>query len=100
MNVMNGKYKYKIPEYLINLFKQENEDNTVTIEIFRGFKDLFESFPTDFEIEKFKDYKIIDFDNIDFYLLSHIHKVGICFNFKIPRLNEYFDEIILKNQAK
>ena len=100
MNVMNGKYKYKIPEYLINLFKQENEDNTVTIEIFRGFKDLFESFPTSFEIEKFKDYKIIDFDNIDFYLLSHIHKVGICFNFKIPRLNEYFDEIILKNQAK
>ena len=99
MNVMNGKHKYKIPEYLINQFKKENEPNAIIEEIFKFFEAVFEEFVFNlFKIGDFKDYKIIDFDNIDFYLLSHIHKVGICFNFKIPGLNEYFDEIISKNK--
>ena len=73
MNVMNGEYKYKIPERLINECK--NEDSNPTFEIFKFFKEILgEIIEKVFKIGDFKDYKIIDFDNINFYIVSHLFK--------------------------
>lgn len=93
INVMNGNSTYKISQRLINEF--ENDKGDLLKEIFDGFKGIVEEFPVKFaHLQKFKDYKIIDFNDICFYILSPLHKAGINFNFKIPGLNEYFDKII------
>ena len=91
INVMNGNSTYKISQRLINEFDKED----FLKEIFDGFKGFAEDFPVKFvHLQEFKDYKIIDFNDLCFYLLSPLHKAGINFNFKIPGLNEYFDKII------
>ena len=93
INLMNGKPTYKIPQRLINQY--EDDKGTMLKEIFNGFKGIFKSFPVEFaKLQNFKDYKIIDFNDICFYLVSPLHKAGINFNFKIPGLNEYFYKII------
>jgi hypothetical protein len=99
MNVMNGKSTYKIPQRLINEF--ENDGPDFLKEIFDFFKSFFEEFPVKFaRLQEFKDYKIIDYNDISFYIVSPLHKAGINFNFKIPGLNEYFDKIILEEKEK
>lgn len=93
INVMNGKPIYKISQRLINEFENDEEDFLKVI--FDGFKRFFVEFPVKFaHLQEFKDYKIIDYNDICFYILSPLHKAGINFNFKIPGLNEYFDKII------
>ena len=97
INMMNGKPTYKIPQRLIKEY--EDDKGTMLKEIFNGFKGIFEEFPVKFvKLQNFKDYKIIDFNDICFYLVSPLHKAGINFNFKIPGLNEYFDKIIAEEK--
>jgi hypothetical protein len=97
INMMKGKPTYKIPQRLINEY--EDDKGTMLKEIFNGFKGIFEEFPVKFaKLQNFKDYKIIDFNDICFYLVSPLHKAGINFNFKIPGLNEYFDKIIAEEK--
>ena len=98
INLMNGKPTYKIPRRLINEYEDDKGD--ILKEIFNGFKDIFKHFPVRFaRLPNFKDYKIIDFNDICFYLVSPLHKAGINFNFKIPGLNEYFDKIIAEEKT-
>jgi hypothetical protein len=97
INMMNGKPTYKIPQRLIKEY--EDDKGTMLKEIFNLFKRIFEGFPLGIaKLQNFKDYKIIDFNDICFYLVSPLHKAGINFNFKIPGLNEYFDKIITKGK--
>ena len=99
MNVMNGKSTYKISQRLINEFENDKED--FIKEIFDYFKSVLVEFPVRFVLlQKFKEYKIIDFNDICFYIISPLHKAGISFNFKIPGLNEYFDKIISEEKKK
>jgi hypothetical protein len=97
INLMNGKTTYKIPQRLINEF--EDDKGAMLKEIFNAFKGIFEEFPVRFaKLQNFKDYKIIDFNDLCFYLVSPLHKAGINFNFKMPGLNEYFDKIIAEEK--
>jgi hypothetical protein len=97
INMMNGKPTYKIPQRLIKEY--EDDKGTMLKEIFNLFKRIFEGFPLGIaKLQNFKDYKIIDFNDICFYLVSPLHKAGINFNFKIPGLNEYFDKIIAEEK--
>ena len=90
LNLMDGNYKYKIPKILV---KQKENDST-TKEIFLLFKNIIELVIRLFEIDKFNDYKIIDFNEIDFYFISQLHKSGFSFNFKLPEFNELIDKLI------
>lgn len=99
INVMNGKSTYKISQRLINEFEDDKGD--FLKEIFNGFKDFAEEFPVKIaHLQDFKDYKIIDFNDISFYIASPLHKAGINFNFKIPGLNEYFDKIVSEEKKQ
>ena len=99
INIMNGKYIYKIPQKLLNEYDDLNSSYGCTANmIFEVFKNVLEDFPKNLYIYRFKDYKILNFDDIDFYILSPVHKVGVHFNFIIPGLNEYFDKIITEKK--
>ena len=90
LNLMDGNYKYKIPKILV----KHKENDSITKKIFLLFKDVIEFVIRFFEIDKFNDYKIIDFNEIDFYFISQLHKSGFSFNFKLPEFNELIDKLI------
>lgn len=56
--------------------------------IFNLFKDAIEFILSFLEVDSFQDYEKIDFNEIEFYLVTQKHKSGFCFNFKCPEFNE------------
>lgn len=86
LNLINGNYKYKIPKCLIKSETKESESDAKMI--FNLFKDAIEFVLRFFAVDSFQDYEKIDFNEIEFYLVTQKHKSGFCFNFKCPEFNE------------
>ena len=86
LNLIIGNYKYKIPKWLIKSETKESKSDSKMI--FDLFKDAIEFVLSFFAIDSFQDYEKIDFNEIEFYLVTQKHKSGFCFNFKCPEFNE------------
>ena len=85
MNLVNGNYKYKVGKSLI-------EDEIE--EIYRSLKDIFYGTMETFKLKDFKEYKKINFDEIEFNLISTKYKTGFNFKFKLPLFNELIEEYL------
>ena len=91
LNIMSGNYKYKIPEKILNKYNYNNDVE----DIFEFFKEYTKSILIElFKIKEFKDWKLLDFNEIDFYLVSQLHKSGFSFNFKLPKFNDLIDDLL------
>ena len=88
---MNGNYKYKIPEKILNKDKYDNDIENIFDFFKESVDDLIDRL---FKIEKFKNWELLDFNEIDFYLVSQLYKSGFCFNFKLPKFNDLLKSII------
>jgi len=100
LNLINGNYKYKIPKNFIISNKSCEHPESNSKEIFELFKDAIEFVFNFFAIDSFQDYEIIDFNEIEFYLISQRHKSGFCFNFKCPELNELIKDLVEKRKQE
>jgi len=92
INLLNGNYKYKIPKKLI-------EENVETIH--NNLKNIIYFFSIDLlRIQNFKEYKKINFDEIEFNLISTKHQAGFNYKIKVPNHNELIDDLIIEKVKK
>ena len=90
LNVLNGNYKYKVSKLLL-----KDEENEIK-EIYDGLQRFFNFIVELFNYEYYKDYKKINYDEIEFNLMSARYKSGFNYKFKLPYFNELMDELIKK----
>ena len=84
-NLVEGNYKYKVQKSLI-----EKE----VAEFPEFFKEVFVETMDIFKLEEFKDYKKINFEEIELNLISSQYKAGFNFSFKLPLFNELIDDFL------
>lgn len=88
LNLMDGNCKYKIPESIFNIKDEEIQ------EIFDDFGELIFDMVSDlYNLKEFKNYIIMNYNEISFCIISQLHKSGFNFNFKAPEFNELIDDI-------
>ena len=86
VNLLSGNFKYKLKKYLI-----ENEIQNIR----NFFCEYIEIFATEIlNIERFKEYKKINFDEIELNLISSKYQAGFNFKIKVPQYNELIDDIL------
>ena len=86
VNLLSGNFKYKLKKYLI-----ENEIKN----IHDFFCDYIVIFATNIlNIQRFKEYKKINFDEIELNLISSKYQAGFNFKIKVPQYNELIDDIL------
>ena len=91
--MINGNYKYRISKYL--------KPEQYTEQIFNYFNGIIDDIAFQlFNIDCFQDYEKIDFNEIELYLVIQNYKIGFCFNFKCPELNELFKYLVEKKKRK
>ena len=91
LNAFNGNYKYIISKLL---FDDEEKE---TKEIYNFFKQfLYDIIMDGFHIDYYKDYKKINFNEIEFNVISPMFKSGFNFKFILPFTNELVDEMVNK----
>ena len=90
LKIMAGNFKYKIPKEIIN--KREYEDDVK--DIFEFFQETIRILINFFKFDEFKDSKMINFNEIEIYLISQIHKSGFAFKIKLPKFNELIDDVL------
>ena len=92
INLLNGNYKYKPTKKLI-------EDEVETI--YNSLKDVIYCFSIELlNIGQFKEYKKINFNEIEFNLLSTKYKAGFNYKIKVPKHNELIDDLINERVKK
>lgn len=92
LNLLNGNYKYKAQKSLI-------EGNVETI--YKSLKDLIYNFSMRIiDIKKFKEYKKINFDEIEFNLISTKYQAGFNYKIRVPNYNELIDDFITETIIK
>ena len=92
INLLNGNYKYKPTKKLI-------EDEVETI--YNSLKDVIYCFSIELlNIGQFKEYKKINFNEIEFNLLSIKYKAGFNYKIKVPKHNELIDDLINERVKK
>lgn len=95
LKIMAGNFKYKIPKEIISKNKKSDDVQ----EIFEFFQDIIKSSIDLFKFDEFKDSKMINFNEIEIYWISQIHKSGFSFKIKVPKFNELIDDV-LKGKLK
>ena len=86
VNLLSGNLKYKLKKYMI-------EQNLQGIhQLFCGY---IYSFAHDMlKLERFKEYKKINFDQIELNLITTKYQAGFNFIIKVPKYSELVDDII------
>jgi len=85
-NLVNGNYKYKVPKSLIEGKVEE---------IYSSLKNIIYDFAIVLlRLNNFEEYKKINFDEIEFNLISTKYKVGFNYKLKVPNYNELIDNFI------
>lgn len=88
-NLVNGNYKYKVPKTLI-------EGNVE--EIYKSLQYFIYEFAINtLDIRKFQEYKKINFNEIEFNLISTKYKFGFNYKLQVPGYNELVDNFINGN---
>ena len=91
LNLIKGNYKYRISKYL--------KPEQYTEQIFNFFKGVIDEIALQlFKIDCFQDNEKIDFNEIELYSAIEKYKIGFCFNFKCPELNELFKYLVEKKK--
>ena len=95
MNLINGNYKYKVEKSLFEGEKNVNNKSQLIREIYNGLKEMINYFAFGIlQVDKFKEYTKIDFDEIEINIISSKYKAGFNFKFTVPKSNELIDDII------
>ena len=92
LNLVNGNYKFKIQKNLI-------EENIQTI--YENLNSFIYDFAMDIlEIKKFKEYKKINFNELEFNLISTKFKAGFNYKVKVPDYNELINDFMTEKVRK
>ena len=123
VNLLDGNYKYKVKKYLLYPEKEDQLNNNfnnnfnnqqfhvelpnnnnncnqqdlrTAVEKFHDFlRNIILEFTCEIlQIEKFKEYKKINFDEIELNLITTKYKAGFNFKIKVPKTNELVEDII------
>lgn len=92
LKIMAGNFKYKIPKEIINQNVIDEEYGNDVQAIYDFLKYIIRNLIYLFRFDEFKDSKIIDFNEIEIYLISQIHKSGFAFKIRLPKFNELIDD--------
>ena len=90
VNLLNGNYKYKIEKYLI-------EEHCRNIQEYLG-RHICDFTTNTLKINKFREYKKVNFDEIEINLITAKYKGGFNFKFKVPKYNEIIEDFVSSNK--
>ena len=91
LNAFNGNCKYIISKLL---FEDEEKEIEKIYDFFKNF--LYDIIMYKLHLDYYRDYKKINFNEIEFNVISPMFKSGFNFKFNLPFNNELVDEMVNK----